>query len=365
MLSPWQKKQAALLYRFASLEYLKSVKVDVDKLLKFSAVILDAAALEKRDATLLNSRWGDRNTSQNWGNNAWDALADFQLALAKDIANRAIEVFDVTGRNHCARALAEFSMEWTTEDEQATFDSMFSALSKRALNIDQTMNKYGTVSKWNDYSLTLAWDGNADEIEMLPLFRVRHDVSAETGSIPMRTGVYFCPDDPNASLQFAWAGSGGHLLESSTFNSLGESALATVGRSNLWRNGPRMLEFLSANTTNADLQSDPFFDDSYTEDLAASLVARHAFTSAAGKWYFVEQVHGEFEPYPSENEKDGFHGNTTLRFEAGAKCPVEGFYFTPAVENSRRHFATGEIFPSHESAYGTTIWQYDGAQTKF
>lgn len=358
-LSPWQKKQAALLYHFSSLAYLQSVKDRVDALMDFAANTLDTAARDNRDAGLKSKRWGNRDTSQNWGDNAWGFLADFQQGLAKDIANRSIEAYSVTGRNHCARGMAEFSMEWTTPDEQAKFDEIFSEASARASNIDVTTNKVGPISNWTDYSLALAWKANSPDFPKLPRLRVRPDVFAETGVVPVRTGVYFSADDPNASLQFAWTGGGGgKLLASSTFNDLGEAALAAVGRSRLWLDGPAMLDFVKAKQNHPGLRSDSFFGDSQTPALAPSLVARQAFMAQPCNWHFVEMIHDEFDEIEDdENPADG--AVSGMRFAAGVSCPVAGFYFTPARHDSRRYFTAGEVFPDEASGYGATFWQFD------
>jgi hypothetical protein len=358
-LSQWQKKQAALLYHFSSLAYLRSVKDRVDALMDFAANTLDKAARENRDGGLKSRRWGNRDTSQNWGDNAWAFLADFQQGLAKDIANRSIEAYSVTGRNHCARGMAEFSMEWTTLDEQARFDQIFAEASARASNIDLTMNRVGPVSKWTDYSLAVAWKENAHFFPKLPMLRVRQDVFAETGVVPVRTGVYFCADDPNASLQFAWTGGGGgKLLASSTFNDLGEAALAAVGRPRLWLDEQAMLDFVMAKQNHPGLRSDSFFADSQIPALAPSLVARQAFTARACKWHYIEMIHDEFEEI-MDDENPAVGAASGARFAAGASCPMAGFYFTPARLDSRRYFATGEVFPEEASGYGATFWQFD------
>jgi hypothetical protein len=39
--------------------------------------------------------------------------------------------------------------------------------------------------------------------------------------------------------------------------------------------------------------------------------------------------------------------------------PRDGFWFTPAQGNSRRHFKLGEVMPKFENDYGATIWQWD------
>jgi hypothetical protein len=50
------------------------------------------------------------------------------------------------------------------------------------------------------------------------------------------------------------------------------------------------------------------------------------------------------------------------RIAAGEICPETGFYFTPARRDSRRLFQKGEVMPAFDTAYGTTIWQWDSNQ---
>jgi hypothetical protein len=47
------------------------------------------------------------------------------------------------------------------------------------------------------------------------------------------------------------------------------------------------------------------------------------------------------------------------RCEAGERCPREGYWFTPAQENSRRSFKLSEMMPNLSTDYGGTIWQWD------
>ena len=189
------------------------------------------------------------------------------------------------------------------------------------------------------------------------------DVSAQTGTIPVRTGVYICADDPNASLQFAWTGGGkGHLIDCSTLNTLGVAALAAVGRSDLWLNGLAMLDFVKAHQDNTLLRSDSFFLDSQSEALASSLVARQAFTSKKCSWYYVELIHDEFEDFSDQLDNADREAPSLHRFEAGRICEVAGFYFTPAKVESRRHFNIGDEFPDEHTPFGATIWQFDERQ---
>ena len=47
---------------------------------------------------------------------------------------------------------------------------------------------------------------------------------------------------------------------------------------------------------------------------------------------------------------------------AGLACPRGGWWFTPAQVGSRRYFSTGDIMPTVNSDYGTTVWQWDHSQ---
>jgi hypothetical protein len=55
--------------------------------------------------------------------------------------------------------------------------------------------------------------------------------------------------------------------------------------------------------------------------------------------------------------------DTSLKYavqpaQGGSLCLVDGFYFTPALERSRRHFRTGDKFPDAKSTFGKTDWQW-------
>jgi hypothetical protein len=357
ILATWQKKQAALLYYFSSMKYLKGLKDRLDAITAFGESLLDKSRVEGRDSKLRSVRWGNRDTSENWGNNAWSFLADFKLSVAKDIADRASQIYDMTGAYQCGRGMSEFSMQWMDPKEQDRFDKQFAELYHYASNIDDTMSKTARAGRWDDFNLTMAWRENIRHFPTLPKFRILKDVVAVSGFLPPRTGVYVPIDNPEASLQFAWTGSStGKLLECSTFNNLGKAALAAVGRKRLWTDGNAMLDFVLKNLSSPELVNDPFFEDSKNPDLAPSLVARNAFTSHPSRWCYVDILEGEFEEIESEAEESQLENR---RYESGAVCPIQGMYFTPAQVGSRRRFLTGEVFSDLGGQYGKTIWQWD------
>lgn len=168
------------------------------------------------------------------------------------------------------------------------------------------MNQYGTSSRWNDFRLTLQHLEFSHVLANSPLLRLRDDITGQSGKVPARTGVYLPVDDPHGTPQFCWPGApAGELLECNTFNALGLEALTAVGRSDLWINDNRMHDFVQNHLNDSRLTKDPFFTKSASDvALAASLVARNAFTSRPCSWIFVEQVHGEAMDW-SENNGPG------------------------------------------------------------
>lgn len=360
-LTLWQKKQASLLYHFASLDYLKGLQQRVHDLVRYIDATLDRATAEQRDTFLVDKQWGNRNTATNWANNAWPYLADLQLDLAKDIANRAFEIYSVTGTNNCGRGMSEYSMQWTTPAEQEKFDAMFGSLSVYAMYIDDTMKKNEHVSRWDDFSFALAWQEFKAGFRRLPKFNVRQDVEGETDKVPGRTGVYVPQDDPHGALQFAWTGGdGGRLSECPTFTQIGLDALNAVGRRELWLNDQKMYDFATTAKYVKLFREKLTFNSSPKINLAASAVGDEAFTSRPCKWYYVEVVNGEFEDIDDSLIPGAI--DRRVRVEGGHFCPEPGYYFTPARQDSRRYFKQGEIMPDVGNAVWKTIWQWDQHQ---
>lgn len=105
-LGPWQKKQAAMLYYYASGAYLKPLHAMVTNLIDNVAdPMLDLAKSQGRDAQLISERWGKRHISQNWSNNAWPFLKDLQVSLARDLAALNRGEYRVTAVNNALRGM--------------------------------------------------------------------------------------------------------------------------------------------------------------------------------------------------------------------------------------------------------------------
>ncbi|WP_034351061.1 hypothetical protein [Herbaspirillum sp. GW103] len=290
-----QKKHVCLLYHFASLEYLKGLQVRLHELMRFVDPTLAKAKLQGRDALLSNSRWGTRDTSEDWANNGLPFLADFELSVARQIAQRAFEVYSFTDAYNCGRGLSEYSLNWMTPEEEDEFQSRFDDLYLYAHNIDRTLKKSGISGGWDDFDLTVCLAKHPEALGDATALRLRSDINAHSGTTPPRTGVYLPLDDPHGTPQFCWTGKpSGTLKECATFNDLGLEALASVGRQALWLDDYRMNQFVQSHLQNPRLMADPYFNESTNDpELAASLIARQAFTSRPCDWIYVEQLHGQ------------------------------------------------------------------------
>lgn len=55
--------------------------------------------------------------------------------------------------------------------------------------------------------------------------------------------------------------------------------------------------------------------------------------------------------------------STPSRIESNQPCTKEGYWFTPAKPNSRRHFKLGELMPKFDNSnWGDTIWYWSGEE---
>ena len=238
-----QKKQAALLYHYASLEYLKPLQGMVNDVIKGIDITLQQASDEGRDhlRISIDGESGMRDTSANWSTHAFPALLDLQRSVARQISNIAFEVYGITGVNNCQRTIKDISTLWATPDEEDRFEEQMAALARYADPIDYTMSR---APQWDDVSLYVYWQETKANFPRIPQFRLREDVLGESGKKPPRTGAYAPLDDPYGALQFAWTGDNyGQLCDCTTLNQMGLDAVRAVGYENLWNDSPQLLDF--------------------------------------------------------------------------------------------------------------------------
>ena len=335
-LTPWQKAQAAMLYHFTSVDYLKGLHKLIGELISgLVGPLLETARTQGRDKVLVSEVWGDRNTARNWEYNAWPFLNDLQISLAKDIALRTSEKFRRTAVNESLRGVAEYSMDWATPDEERILQLATATISEYASQYDDAVNPY--QNRWDDYCFAYVYPTFARQMLRMPKFEVRPDFSVLAGELPQRTGVYVALDDPHASLQFVWSGSDGVKLRmANTFNEIGLAALAAVGRKSLWLNDEKMFAFATSEPYAKLFHDSVYLGDEPYPSLAPSAVARSAFTEKPCRWALVDIVPNEFEELDTSAETDTTQAQIPDRVASGDRFVQSGYYFAPAAPGSRR-----------------------------
>ena len=239
-----QKKQATLLYHYASLEYLKPLQGMVNNVIKGIDITLQQASDEGRDhlRISIDGESGMRDTSANWSTYAFPALLDLQRSVARQISNIAFEVYGITGVNICQRTIHELSMLWATPDEEDRFEKQMEALARYAYPIDYIMSR---APQWDDDVFNDYWQKTKANFPRIPLFRLREDVLGESDKKPPRTGVYAPIDDPYGALQFAWTGDNyGELCDCTTLNQIGLDVVRAVGHEKLWNDSTQLMAYL-------------------------------------------------------------------------------------------------------------------------
>jgi len=363
-LSLWQKRQAAMLYRWMSLDYLKQLKTLIGKLIQGADVLVDLSERQGRDALIANPRWGVRDTTTNWTTYAYPALEDFRKSTLRLIGWRANEIYCGTGAYQCAQMLEEFSSGWMTEDEEDRFKQQFEAIFSYASRIDEAAGA-GGLRNLNDESMDWYWfdKREAEHFPRLPKFRVRTDIQGKNGKVPPKTGVYVPQDDPHGVLQFAWTGnSDGELDEVYTFSDVGLEALRAVGRRGFWRDEARMVAYVSEALRQGRLQPDCGIGVGQVTNLnrANLVLGGQANTKRPCNWLFVEMIDGEFDD--TADDEEAAPAMRRPNVPAGQPCPESGWWFTPAQPGSRRYFKVGSTMPSLGGDYGDTFWQWSPDQ---
>lgn len=366
-LSLWQKKQATLLYHYASLEYLKPLHGMVNDVIKGIDITLQLASDEGRDHLVLGELgWEARDTSANWSTYGFPALLDLQKSVARQIAHIAFEAYGITGVNNCSRTLRELSMMWSTPGEEDRFEKQMEALGSYAAPINTTLSR---APGWSDVLFYVYWEEIKADFPHIPQFRLRQDVLGESDKKPPRTGVYAPIGDPYGSLQFAWTGDNyGELCDCTTFNQMGLDAVHAVGIENLWNNSPELLSFLMQSSYRDAYEKECHkcnFDPADPESATAYL-SGDAFVDLPRKWVYVEMLPDAFEDLPSEEVKTT-QPTDRLRAEPNDLVPKTGWWHSQAKPNGQylHWFEAGQRFPDwHSTNYGSVIWGFNPDEQK-
>ena len=230
-------------------------------------------------------------------------MKDLQASLAKNVGMRAFGDFNVTSASSTLRGVDEFSMAWATNDEDQRYCEATSTITQYASRIDRTLDREPTAG-WDDFEFAAEYPDFLAKHPRIPAFRVNSDIVIDTGGTPPRTGVYVSSEDPNASLQFVWAGANPCCLRpATTFSEIGFHALSLIGRQRLWFDDKALLEFACRDEYRALFENFISIDGRLDAELAAPAVSMEAFVRNPSKWHLVEIVSDDAEDTKLEGAK--------------------------------------------------------------
>jgi hypothetical protein len=228
---------------------------------------------------------------------------------------------DLSALQYCHGPLNDFKGQtdfwsgWMSRDDQSIYSALLNKAVTMASNVLSTEAAY-----WDPMMLSSRYDepscGPLDAPANWPTYKLVPNISVATGEKLPVSGIYL-PDIDDSCAEFL-----------STEYEIAPEARVYIGEQDL-----------IAPDTGLKYGEEPVYE------------------TRPCTWTLVERVNNiGISSAPSLLHP------TTERVMAGAQCPQSGFYFTPARQDSRRHFVKGEIMPSFEGAYGATIWQWDSNQ---
>ena len=117
-LTVYRKRQAAILYHYASLDYLKGLIPLIDETINAFHGVAQVAQAQGRDALFTSKRWGSRGTSDNADTYGTPFLSEFRQGILKQISDQAFEIYDrTTGAQYAAGGLREVDTGWMSDAE--------------------------------------------------------------------------------------------------------------------------------------------------------------------------------------------------------------------------------------------------------
>jgi hypothetical protein len=357
-LSPWQARQAAMLYRYTSLEYLQDFHLVLSQIVEGSVdPVLAAPAKHGFHNNLQTAQWGKHDAYKNSHPCPFNIFGGLHDGLARDITERKKGVYRPTRRDEELRKIEQFWWQSLTPEEEHQYKLQVALINFLAAPIDSLLR--APASGWDDHDFAKHFPSFRIDSPQIPRFRIRLDISVESARQAPRTGVYVPADDPYGLLQFAVANNESYGLKNAiTFNSMGLDALSTIGRSDLWFNDRKMLDFAANCNLLSKFRCWADRDGSFPPSVGRLAIAESAFEARSTRWHFVEVIPDEFEDVDFAPLAIPELEVPAMR-QAGDRCGVAGYYFSTSRVGSNRFFSAGDTFPTLDETGKRTAWQWD------
>lgn len=287
-LTPWRQRQIAMLYRYASLDYMKAVDVLLSRVIEGRPTPALEQSLAAACAAALESQPRMHNDARRWDREMGDILTEMRQLLREDIKARGHGRYRAGGLGHFFNQVghADAYDAYRSRDEYHVCEYFVRQYSDPA---EDVLVEYRRQQPLTDHWFACHLARHLSDQPEVPGFRVRTDITARSGESPPHAGVYVSQDDANAAPQFAWPEKDrGQLTDSSTFNNVGLAALHAIGRDGLWFDQQKMYAFAAE----AGIRHPASPQEAISPGSASSALATLAHATRPCDWYYVEIMSG-------------------------------------------------------------------------
>lgn len=210
LLTPLRAHQTAMLYRYASLDYVKEVDQMLTQVISGEPSAEQKTAWASTQEAVMLDKTPLHNDAQRWQRTTREFLTEMRTKLRQDIANRAGNRYRAGHLGHfftqVARSDAYDSYRMT--DEYEVCEKFVGQFIYPVEDILVPHSRRVLHDRWfSDYECNFLL-----RIESTPNFCIRPDIAARMGEIPPRAGVYLSQHDAGAAPQFAWPEEDGVLV---------------------------------------------------------------------------------------------------------------------------------------------------------
>ncbi|MYM70438.1 hypothetical protein GTP45_27050 [Pseudoduganella sp. FT55W] len=202
-LSPWRQRQVAMLYRYASLDYMKALDDILSRVIEGHTTPAIEQSLAASYAEVMSSQQRMHNDPRLWERKMRETLTEMRQLLREDINARSRGRYRAGSLNHFFKQVchADSYDGYRMSDEYHVCEHFVSKYSAPTDSIlVEHLRQQPPDERWFTHHLAQHLLDQPD----LPQFRVRTDITARSGESPPRAGVYIRQDDPAAPPQFAW-----------------------------------------------------------------------------------------------------------------------------------------------------------------
>lgn len=182
----WQKRQAALLYHFSSMEFLDEIIKHVRALTAFTDYTLPFTARVERERRMRALGWAEAHCDTSWFTNGDARLVGCLQGLLDQKKMRVKELYDIANVRGALTGMSHLLPYWPPPEEREPTSELVSNASAVAANLDTTINH-----TWTDIDMSWAWEQHQYALPAVRVYwRFRRHARPERDTQQRRAGVH-------------------------------------------------------------------------------------------------------------------------------------------------------------------------------